>query len=201
MKTKVVLVMAFVAFFSAFAEAQETTTTEAPPVEEEEDEYEDENAAFHCYTCGLDTQDPNRDQPGSYCESVGDGSNCPSTSKMYNHTCEDMDGFTAPAIKERFSRRCPNITKSCYYIESEYEDKKHKFRGCADVEFAHDEVCSTKKQAVPINNNARSVDVDIKLCYCNSDNCNEIVSAATKFDIATLFALTFIGLLLHSTTA
>ena len=47
------------------------------------------------------------------------------------------------------------------------------FRGCANATFAHDERCSRELQAVQIVWGKRSEDVEIKLCFCNGEKCNE----------------------------
>ena len=52
------------------------------------------------------------------------------------------------------------------------------FRGCANATFAHDERCSRELQAVQIIVGKHSVDVEIKLCFCNGDKCNEKANGA-----------------------
>ena len=52
------------------------------------------------------------------------------------------------------------------------------FRGCANATFAHDERCSRELQAVQIIWGKQSVDVEIKLCFCNGDKCNKDASGA-----------------------
>ena len=52
------------------------------------------------------------------------------------------------------------------------------FRGCANATFAHDERCSRELQAVQIIWGKKSVDVEIKLCFCNGENCNEQANGA-----------------------
>ena len=44
--------------------------------------------------------------------------------------------------------------------------------------FPHDEKCTRQLQAVQVVAGKTSVDVEVNLCYCNSDTCNEIISGA-----------------------
>ena len=57
-----------------------------------------------------------------------------------------------------------------------------KFRGCAGVQYAdpfHE--CVRRKQPVPVDSQGqRSVDVDVALCYCNEDLCNEVLNGASR---------------------
>ena len=52
------------------------------------------------------------------------------------------------------------------------------FRGCANATFAHDQRCSRELQAVQIIWGKKTVDVEIKLCFCNDDKCNEQANGA-----------------------
>ena len=56
------------------------------------------------------------------------------------------------------------------------------FRGCAGVQYAdpfHE--CVHRMQPVPVDNTGqRSVDVDVTLCYCNEDICNEVLNGASR---------------------
>ena len=55
------------------------------------------------------------------------------------------------------------------------------FRGCANATFAHDQRCSRELQAVQIIWGKKTVDVEIKLCFCNDDKCNEQANGAIGF--------------------
>ena len=48
-----------------------------------------------------------------------------------------------------------------------------EFRGCADAEFLHENKCTRERQAVTVVDNQKHVDVDVELCYCDSDLCNQ----------------------------
>ena len=54
------------------------------------------------------------------------------------------------------------------------------FRGCANATFAHDQRCSRELQAVQIIWGKQSVDVEIKLCFCNGEKCNESANGAME---------------------
>ena len=48
-----------------------------------------------------------------------------------------------------------------------------EFRGCAAVNYEHEAKCSRETQAVTIIDNQKHADVDVELCYCQEDLCNE----------------------------
>ena len=52
-----------------------------------------------------------------------------------------------------------------------------KFRGCAGAPYRDPfHQCASRKQAVPVFEGQRSVDIDVTLCYCNEDLCNETLN-------------------------
>ena len=53
------------------------------------------------------------------------------------------------------------------------------FRGCAGAPYALDEKCDQRVQAVSVSATS-NVDVDVRLCYCNSDVCNQDLSGAQR---------------------
>ena len=53
------------------------------------------------------------------------------------------------------------------------------FRGCAGAPYALDEKCNHRVQAVSVSATS-NVDVDVHLCYCNSDVCNQDLSGAQR---------------------
>ena len=48
-----------------------------------------------------------------------------------------------------------------------------EFRGCADAQYVHENKCVTEIQAVTVIDNQKHADVEVELCYCNEDKCNE----------------------------
>ena len=54
------------------------------------------------------------------------------------------------------------------------------FRGCADAQYAFDPGCSRELQAVQVVIGKKSVDVEILLCFCNDDTCNQALSGANS---------------------
>ena len=100
-------------------------------------------------------------------------------------------------------RSCPTGVKSCFYAEggfpgegdADWNMTQHyihwvvalslsfsrsdpvKFRGCAGVPYRDPfHQCVSRKQAVPVFEGHRSVDIDVTLCYCNEDLCNETLN-------------------------
>ena len=53
------------------------------------------------------------------------------------------------------------------------------FRGCAGAPYALDEKCNRRVQAVSVSATS-NVDVEVELCYCNSDVCNQDLSGARR---------------------
>ena len=104
----------------------------------------------------------------------------------------------------RIYRQCPTGVKSCFYAEGGFPGEGEallkilpfvecrfdivlppdtiRFRGCAGVQYAdpfHE--CVLRKQPVPVDSlGQRSVDVDVTLCYCNEDLCNEVLNGAPR---------------------
>ena len=128
------------------------------------------------------------------------------TRMMYNHTCDIADEMgiddrwlrtCPPGVRScfwaeaRYDKQgnilneiqmqkkniffflCEN-SKLIYFIISLVP----LFRGCANATFAHDQRCSRELQAVQIIWGKKTVDVEIKLCFCNDDKCNEQANGA-----------------------
>ena len=53
------------------------------------------------------------------------------------------------------------------------------FRGCADAQYAFDAGCNRELQAVQVVAGKKSVDVEIYLCFCNSEKCNTELSSSS----------------------
>ena len=47
------------------------------------------------------------------------------------------------------------------------------FRGCADASYEHEHKCSRELQAVTVVDDEKHVDIDVDLCYCGDEKCNE----------------------------
>ena len=47
------------------------------------------------------------------------------------------------------------------------------FRGCADATYDHEHKCTRELQAVTVVDNEKHVDVDVELCYCGDEKCNQ----------------------------
>ncbi len=62
------------------------------------------------------------------------------------------------------------------------------FRGCAGAKYPHDAKCDRTLQAVQVVAGMKSVDVEVRLCYCNSDKCNEKPSSAPRTAAAAILS-------------
>lgn len=138
-----------------------------------------------CYACGLPDVDPHVDNPGSYCDVSLVDNNCPPTSKIYNFSCDVMDSMGA---SDYWIRKCPPGIRSCFVAQGSFESQKPAFRGCAGAPYALDEKCNHRVQAVSVSATS-NVDVDVHLCYCNSDVCNQDLSGAQRATTKVLITL------------
>jgi len=139
-----------------------------------------------CYACGLEEVDPEIDEPGTYGDFRKEGT--PPGKKMYNHTCDIAD--ETGLDDQRWVRKCPEGVKSCFWAKGNYEKQIPVFRGCADAQFAFDEGCSRELQAVQVIAGKKSVDVEIFLCFCNSEKCNTELSSAFTFKSSLFLIVT-----------
>jgi len=130
-----------------------------------------------CYQCGQPEIDPESDYPNSYCDATVPSNNCDNTKKMYNLTCDIMDKIGPSPL---WTRKCPNGVKSCFYADGRYDDQAPKFRGCAGSQYEHDDGCSRSMQTVTINSGKSNAEVEISLCYCHGDTCNQDLSGAPR---------------------
>jgi len=120
--------------------------------------------------------------------------------KRYNHTCEEYSLGEKEA--DPFIRICPLGVRSCFYVTGKYEDMELVFRGCAEAKYEHDYGCDREMQAVNVIDQRgipKQVDVDVNLCYCNSQNCNEV--AAGAIEITMSLPMVILIIVLDSTGA
>merc|ERR1711879_491455 len=104
---------------------------------------------------------------------------------------DDYDTLSSPAA-DPFVRICPLDVKSCFYITGQYDDQTLIFRGCAEAMYEHDFGCDSDMQAVDIVDQrgaSRQVDVNVNICFCNSQNCNHFISGGER-GVASLACVT-----------
>ena len=140
---------------------------------------------FSCYACGLEDVDPEADAPGSYCD-LNQFDDCPDYSKIYNHSCNLMDEW---GPSDAWRRICPKGVTSCFYIETGFAEQAPVFRGCANTNLRYENGCKRMRQNVPYKpdpeeeeEDAQQAEImvkeenalmDITLCYCDKENCNQ----------------------------
>merc|ERR1712179_432725 len=132
---------------------------------------------IQCIACGLPKVSPDNDVYGSYGTGWG--------KKRYNHTCEEYSTGESGAFA--YLRSCPLGVKSCFYVTGVYEDLELVFRGCAEAMYKHDYGCDRELQAVSVidqRGNPKQVDVDVNLCYCSTQNCNQVAAGATTLTMS-----------------
>ena len=59
------------------------------------------------------------------------------------------------------------------WVKNAFPFSDPEFRGCADAQYVHENKCVTEIQAVTVIDNQKHADVEVELCYCNEDKCNE----------------------------
>ena len=62
--------------------------------------------------------------------------------------------------------------------------------------YEHDYGCDTDLQAVEVIDQrgvVQQVDVEVNICFCNSMNCNEVLSAALTLEISLPGLLVLLG--------
>merc|ERR1711874_619280 len=136
-----------------------------------------------CIACGFPKVSPDNDVYGSYGVEAG--------YKRYNHSCEEYDALDKPGA-DPFVRICPVGVKSCFYITGKFQDAELIFRGCAEAMYQHDYGCDTDLQQVDVINQrgvVQQVDVEVNICFCNSMNCNEVLSGADRGDVSRVILL------------
>jgi len=79
-----------------------------------------------------------------------------------------------------WQRKCDEGVVSCFVATGYYDEQLPTFRGCAATTYPHDVKCDRVQQAVTVVENSRSVDVDVKLCYCNDELCNFSMGSASN---------------------
>ena len=58
--------------------------------------------------------------------------------------------------------------------------------------YEHDYGCDTDLQAVEVIDQrgvVQQVDVEVNICFCNSMNCNEVLSGASRGDVSRVILL------------
>ena len=64
--------------------------------------------------------------------------------------------------------------------------------------YQHDYGCDTDLQQVDVINQrgvVQQVDVEVNICFCNSMNCNEVLSGASRGDVSrAILLLLLVGL-------
>jgi len=144
---------------------------------------------IQCIACGLPKVSPDNDVYGSYGTELG--------KKRYNHTCEEYD--EGEELASPFLRFCPIGVKSCFYVTGRYDGMEIVFRGCAEAMYKHDYGCDREMQPVTVidqRGNPKQVEVDVNLCYCSTQNCNQ--EAAGSENLVFSIPLLCLLLLLHS---
>ena len=74
------------------------------------------------------------------------------------------------------------------------------FRGCAEAMYEHDYGCDTDLQAVDVIDQrgaVKQVDVEVNICFCSSQNCNEVLSAAGRKEISLASSLLLLAALYY----
>ena len=72
------------------------------------------------------------------------------------------------------------------------------FRGCAEAMYEHDYGCDTDLQAVDVidqRGTVKQVDVEVNICFCSSQNCNEVLSAAGRNQLSLAVSLLLLAAL------
>ena len=59
------------------------------------------------------------------------------------------------------------------WVKNAFPFSDPEFRGCADAQYVHENKCVTEIQAVTVIDNQKHADVEVELCYCSEDKCNE----------------------------
>jgi len=160
---------------------------------------EEADVLIKCVSCGLAFIDPMEDNQ-KYSTDPAD-----TEAKMYNDTCSRHEIMmqNKPEAKSKWVRTCPKGVKSCFWAQGNgiggwYQGNEHRFRGCADALFIHDNKCTKELQPVTTIEDRLSVDVEVELCYCDKDECNaERPNSATFLSYSVyvhifLFALSFL---------
>lgn len=150
------------------SESVYATATESDKVTDDADQN-----TIKCVSCGLEFIDPTEN------DQIYNTDSKDIASKMYNDTCSryEIMMLNNPDAKSKWIRTCPKDVKSCFWAEGDgigdwYKGNAHKFRGCADALFIHDNKCTVELQPVTTIEHKLSVDVKVDLCYCDTDECN-----------------------------
>lgn len=154
---------------------------------------------FYCYTCGMEGIDPEKDETGSYGNYDREWiKNDPNKKiyKMYNHSCDIMHNMRRESDSRRnddkiWLRKCPSGVRSCWWAQGTFKQQRPVFRGCATSKYKHDEGCDRELEAVQIKEGQKSQDVEVMLCFCNEDKCNEKISGASSVSNKIILTILF----------
>lgn len=130
--------------------------------------------SLECYSCGLGMISPEKD---GFTYNIDEFD---VNSKMYNESCTGFATYLVEGSKamNKWVRPCPPNVINCFWAKGSYNDESPEFRGCADAEFLHENKCTRELQAVTVIDSVKHVDVNVELCYCDNDLCNEERNAA-----------------------
>merc|ERR1719273_1483363 len=94
---------------------------------------------------------------------------------MFNETCIVFESYLLdyPQSMGKWIRSCPKKVKSCFWAKGAFNGEAPTFRGCADATYDHEHKCTRELQAVTVVEAEKHVDVDVQLCYCGNEKCNE----------------------------
>jgi len=70
-------------------------------------------------------------------------------------------------------RKCPKGVRSCFRAQGNWAQQRPVFRGCAGARYAHGTTCRRELQRVQTEPGRPKVDVEVYLCYCTGDECNQ----------------------------
>jgi len=70
-------------------------------------------------------------------------------------------------------RKCPKGVRSCFRAQGNWAAQRPVFRGCAGARYAHGTTCRRELQRVQTEPGRPKVDVEVYLCYCTGDECNQ----------------------------
>lgn len=94
-----------------------------------------------------------------------------------------------------WERKCPKGIRSCFKAKGNFDGQQPVFRGCATAKYKHGTTCKREMQTVVVTLGRPSVDVEVYMCYCSADKCNQDISGAER---AGLGIIAFAALVLHA---
>jgi len=129
----------------------------------------DSDKRIECFACGLPMIDPTKDNSTFSLDPYEP------KSKIYNESCTIYKQYQLeyPEYMNKWVRKCPAGSTNCFWAKGTLNAEDPEFRGCAQVKFQHEHKCTKEIQAVTVVDNQKHVDVEVELCYCPEDKCNE----------------------------